>query len=101
MLRKWKKTTLESDEKLSPSHEDLILLNVLTLLHPKLPAYVKEQYGHKMGTTMRLMDFKTEILTKAKQYIAEIENPQLSAIPNTSAVDFNYIQTRPPALPSN
>ena len=93
---KWKKTTLESDEKLSPSHEDLILLNVLTLLHPKLPAYVKEQYGHKMGTTMRLMDFKTEILTKAKQYIAEIENPQLSAIPNTSAVDFNYIQTRPP-----
>ena len=98
---KWKNTTLTEDEKLSPSHEDLILLNVLTLIHPKLPAYVKEHYGHKMGQTMRLMDFKTEILTKAKQYIAEIENPQLSAVPTSAhnlpppTPEINYIQTRP------
>ena len=98
---KWKNTTLTEDEKLSPSHEDLILLNVLTLIHPKLPAYVKEHYGHKMGQTMRLMDFKTEILTKAKQYIADIENPQISAVPTIAnnyiapTPDINYIQTRP------
>ena len=94
---KWKKTNLTQDEKLSPSHEDLILLNVLTLIHPKLPAYIKEHYGHKLGQTMRLMDFKTEILTKAKQYIADIENPQLSAVPNfsTPPPEINYIQTRP------
>ena len=98
---KWKKINLTEDEKLTPSHEDLILLNVLTLIHPKLPAYVKEHYGHKMGQTMRLMDFKTEILTKAKQYIAEIENPQLSAVPTvannftTPPPEINYIQTRP------
>ena len=47
-------------EKLSPTQEDLILLNVLTLIHPKLPAFVKENYGHKISTDKRLMDFKTE-----------------------------------------
>lgn len=73
---KWKNTTLTEDEELTPSHEDLILLNVLTLVHHQLPAFVKEQYGHKLGQSTRLMDFKTEILTNAEQYIAEIEKEQ-------------------------
>ena len=38
----WQDSTLAQDEKLSPSHEDLILLNVLFLLHPRLPAFIKE-----------------------------------------------------------
>ena len=69
----WQNKILTEDEKLTPSHEDLIFLNVLTILHPKLPAYIKENYAHRMDQTKRLMDFKTEILTKAKQYIEEIE----------------------------
>ena len=89
----WKSQTLTEDEKITPSHEDLILLNVLTLLHPKLPAFVKEQYGHKMGQDKRLMDFKTEILTKAKQYIQDIDNPQMSNI-STEELECNYMQTR-------
>ena len=88
----WKQETMAADEKLSPTQEDLILLNVLTLIHPKLPAYVKENYGHKIGTDKRLMDFKTEILTKAKQYITEIESPQLSAA-CTEEPSCNYIRT--------
>ena len=89
----WKSQTLTEDEKITPSHEDLILLNVLTLLHPKLPAFVKEQYGHKMGQDKRLMDFKTEILTKAKQYIQDIDNPQMSNI-SIEDPECNYMQTR-------
>ena len=58
---------------MTPSHEDLIFLNVLQLLHPKLPKYIREQYAHKLGSEKRLMDFKTEILTKAKTYIQEID----------------------------
>lgn len=73
---KWKNITLMEDEQLSPSHEDLILVNVLTLIHPLLPRYVKDKYGHKIGQTQRLMDFKTEILALAAQYISDIEPPQ-------------------------
>ena len=92
---KWKNTTLSEDEKLTPSHEDLILLNVLTLLHPKLPAYIKETYGHKLGKEHRLMDYKTEILTKAKQYIQEIENPQFSKLAIQETPQCHAAQTLP------
>ena len=61
----WKNETMKEDEKLTPAHEDLILLNVLQLIHPKLPAYIREKYAHLIGQTKRLMDFKTEILSKA------------------------------------
>ena len=70
----WQNKNLSEDEKLTPSHEDLIFLNVLMLLHPKLPAYVKDQYAFKIGETKRLMDFKTEILNKAKSFIEDIES---------------------------
>ena len=89
----WKNETLTEDEKLSPSHEDLILLNVLTLLHPKLPGFIRENYAHKMGKDKRLMDFKTEILSKAKQYIMEIDAPQAAAATADSDIQCNYINT--------
>ena len=57
----------------------MILLNVLTLLNPKLPGYIKEKFSHKMGQDKRLMDFKSEILTKAKIYIQELETETLTA----------------------
>jgi len=37
---RWKQETMATAEKLSPTQEDLILLNVLTLIHPKLSAFV-------------------------------------------------------------
>ena len=75
----WRNETLTTDEKLSPSHEDLILLNVLQIIHNKLPAYVKDQYAHKIGNNKRLMDFKLEILNKAKSYVQEIDSAQVAA----------------------
>ena len=75
----WQNKTLTEDEKLTPSHEDLIFLNVLHILHPKLPAYIKDQYAHKIGQSKRIMDFKTEILNKAKQFIEEIEDTNIQA----------------------
>ena len=74
----WKNETLAVDEELSPSHEDMIFLNVLTLLHNKLPHYIRDQYAHKIGKNKSLMDFKTEILSKAQTFIHEIENPSTS-----------------------
>jgi hypothetical protein len=90
----WKNEVLHEDERLTPSHEDLILLNVLKLLHTKLPAYIRENYAHKIGQDKRLMDYKTEILTKTKQYIQEIESPQVSAISSNEELQCNYTSTQ-------
>ena len=92
----WKGETMKEDERLSPSHEDLILLNVLQLIHPKLPTFIREQYAHKMGLDRRLMDFKTEILTKAKHYIQEIETPQAANIETNEDLQCNYSSTQQP-----
>ena len=92
----WKNETLKEDEKLTASYEDMILLNVLHLLHPKLPMYVREQYAHKIGTNKRLMDYKTDILTNAKKFIQEIDMPQVAKIsPQDEECSLNYMQTRP------
>ena len=74
----WKNEKLQEDEKLTPSHEDLIFLNVLMIIHPKLPNYVRENYAHQMGEGKRIMDFKTEILSKCKNYIQEISGNPIS-----------------------
>ena len=74
----WKNEKLQEDEKLTPSHEDLIFLNVLMIIHPKLPNYVRENYAHRMGEGKRIMDFKTEILSKCKNYIQEISGNPIS-----------------------
>ena len=58
----WKNQTLEKDEVLTASHEDLILLNVLSLLHPKLPEHVRQIYSDRIGPDKRIMDFHQEIL---------------------------------------
>ena len=102
----WLNETLDNDEQLTSSHEDLIFLNVMTLLHPKLPAYVREHYSDKIGENKTIMDFRTEILSKAKTYIEEIQNPvaaaSIAAAPPPTAdythpehdePDCNYIQT--------
>ena len=88
-LIQWKNETLKEDERLTASHEDLIFLNVLQLLHPKLPAYIREQYAHKIGKEKRLMDFKTEILSKAKIYINEITG----ASTEDESLQCNYMST--------
>ena len=76
----WADETSKEDEKMSYSFEDLILCNVLTLLHPKLPAFVEKKFHDKIRDNKRLMDYKDEILEQAKEMIEEIETPQLSAI---------------------
>ena len=67
----WNNTMLDSDEKLSASHEDLILLFVLHLIDPKLPSIVKTVYTHQMGKNKCLMDFKTDILIKVPKLLQE------------------------------
>ena len=69
---KWSGETMPSDEKLSPTLEDMILLIVLGLIDPRLPGYVKSHYALKMENS-RLMDFKTDIFTNIHKFIDQID----------------------------
>ncbi len=54
---------LTEDEQLSPTFEDMILANVLSLIDTRLPGVVRDQYNkHAIGRQRSLMDLKKEIL---------------------------------------
>ena len=65
---------LEEDEKLSPTFEDMILLNVLGLIDARLPSHIRDHYHHLIGKSKRLMDFKADILVKVPTFLTEIDN---------------------------
>ena len=72
--------TLDVDEAVGPLFEDVILMNVLTLIDPRLPKFVRKHYQLKMGDR-RLMDIKSDIFTNLKQFLAEMETEeQLSSL---------------------
>jgi len=70
---------LDTDEKMSPTFEDMILANVLGIIDPRLPAHIKTHYHHLIGKTKRLMDFKADILVKVPTFLQEIENKPLNS----------------------
>ena len=61
-------------QKLTPTFEDTILLNVLSLVDPRLPAHVRDHYHHHMGRDKSLIDFKADILVKTPVFITELDN---------------------------
>ena len=69
----WQDIVLDQDEKLTPTFEDTVLLNVLTLIDSRLPTHVRDHYHHHMGRDKSLMDFKTDILVKTPVFIAELD----------------------------
>ena len=71
---RWQNDTLARDEKLSPTFEDLILVNVLTLIDARLPVHVREHYHHHIGRDRTLMDFKSDILVKIPVFLSELDN---------------------------
>jgi len=59
----WQNSRLmEVDEELSPTFEDLILVNVLGVIDKRLPILVRNNYYHLTGRTKRIMDYRTDIL---------------------------------------
>ena len=84
---------LPADEQVGPLFEDLILLNVLTLIDPRLPAYVKEHYRLKLGER-RLMDIKTDIFTNTKKFLSDLD-----AADQLNSIRLNHMAV-PPNQPS-
>ena len=69
---KYKNEVLELDEKFTPMLEDVILLNVIKEIDPRLPNVIKSFYFHKMKSEERLMDFKTDILIHIPQFLEQL-----------------------------
>ena len=56
--------------ELTVGHEDLVLLCVLTLLHPQLPAHIREQFSNIIKNGGHIFRFRTKILSVAEQFLA-------------------------------
>ena len=77
---------LTEDEKTTPMLEDIILLNVIKEIDPRLPAFIKTHYNHKMKQDERLMDFKTDILINIPTFIEQLNTiEQNNSIKEVSA----------------
>ena len=71
---RWRKERLARDEKLSPTFEDLILVNVLSLIDARLPLHVRDHYHHHIGRDKTLMDYESDILVKGPIFLMELDN---------------------------
>ena len=72
---KWKNnTSISSNESLTPTFEDHILLSVIQLIDSRLPAKVREIYGPRMDNEKFLMDFKQDILCNVPKMIDDLES---------------------------
>ena len=101
---KWKNNMLlKTNESLTPTFEDHILLSVIQLIDPRLPSKVREIYGPRMDNEKFLMDFKQDILSNVPKMIEDLENQdnQINALKiqlqqaNLAPVRFNNRRSRP------
>ena len=51
---KYNNTALQSDEKMTPILEDIVLLNAVGMMDQRLPGFLKTHYNHKMREDDRL-----------------------------------------------
>ena len=67
---------MESNEKMSPMIEDLVLLNVVREIDSRLPAHIRTHYTHKMSKSERLMDFKNDIMNNVDKFLQELDKEE-------------------------
>ena len=83
---------LEADEVVGPLFKDVILMNLLNLIYPRLPKFVRKHYQLKMGDR-RLMDIKSDIFTNLKEFITEMESAE-----QLSSLRLNAVTSPPTTL---
>ena len=67
---------LATNETISPTFEDFILIEVLRLIDSRLPAHIREVYAHKIVKDKCIMDFKTDILVNVDKFKREIDDKE-------------------------
>ena len=61
------------DEELGLSHEDFILIYLVTVLHPDLPFFIRDKYINRIGSSQRIIDFKSEIFLDLDKFLGRKE----------------------------
>ena len=87
---KWKNTTMQTNETLSPTFEDHILMSVLQLIDHRLPAKVREIYGPRMENEKFLMDFKSDILANTTKMLEDMDGVDVQV----NALNQQFNRTR-------
>ena len=77
---KYNNTALQSDEKMTPMLEDLVLLNAVGMMDQRLPGFLKTHYNHKMKEDDRLMDFKSDIMVNIPKFLEQLNSEQGSTL---------------------
>ena len=67
---------LAADEIMSPTFEDIVLLQVISSIDARLPQHIREIYSHKIDQNLRPMDFKADIFIKIHKFKKEIEEKE-------------------------
>ena len=67
-------TRLDEDEKLSPSHEDSIILWTLERIDPRLPAKVRQDYESRLYGDTYLWDLQPMIFQAIPRMLCELDN---------------------------
>jgi hypothetical protein len=91
-------TILAEDEQLSPTFEELIFANVLSLINARLPGHVRNNYYHLIEKTKSLMDHRADILEKVPIFLEEINGspPVISKIDDD--LSSRYVFFKPVAI---
>ena len=77
---KYNNTALQSDEKMTPMLEDIVLLNAVGMMDQRLPGFLKTHYNHKMREDDRLMDFKSDIMVNIPKFLEQLNSEQGSTL---------------------
>ena len=88
----WKNTTIKTQESISPTFEDHILLTTLHLIDRRLPAKVREIYGPRIEKGKFLMDLKMDILTNVNKMLSDLDDDpdtQVNAVASESQSSYN------------
>ena len=84
-----------TDEEMSPTLENVVVLTWLRLINPELPALLKQRYGTELRSRT-LASLKPEISQALDSLLEEIRSSADSKILRASASRFRQIsQTRP------
>ena len=78
---------LTEDEQLSPTFEEMILVNVLGLIDTRLPEHIMDHYDDTLGSTKSMMDYKSDILARVPIFLKEIEDSTAASAADTDGTD--------------
>ena len=78
---------MRNDEKMSPTLEDIVLLDVIREIDPRLPLIVRNFYNHKLKADERLMDYKADILVNIPVFLTDLQKTEADVLDKEASLN--------------